>query len=82
MKSRTNTKMSHVGSKTRSLGQILEKSCVCSRDQIFGVILMKLGQSICLEKIFVHSFNPFPNKPWFLRVCCTILLKTLWEKEK
>ena len=25
---------------------------------------------------------PFPNKPWFLRVCCTSLLKTLWEKEK
>ena len=30
-----------------------------------------------------HSLNPFPNKPcWFLRVCCTSLLKTLWEKEK
>ena len=28
------------------------------------------------------SFNPFPNKPWFLRVCSTSLLKTLWEKEK
>ena len=26
--------------------------------------------------------NPFPNNPWFLRVCCTSLLKTLWEKEK
>ena len=26
--------------------------------------------------------NPFPNKPWFLRVCITSLLKTLWEKEK
>ena len=26
--------------------------------------------------------NPFPNKPWFLRVCSTSLLKTLWEKEK
>ena len=26
-------------------------------------------------------FNPFPNKPLFLRVCCTIHLKTLWEKE-
>ena len=26
--------------------------------------------------------NPFPNKPWFLRVCNTSLLKTLWEKEK
>ena len=27
-------------------------------------------------------FNTFPNKPWFLRVCSTSLLKTLWEKEK
>ena len=26
--------------------------------------------------------SPFPNNPWFLRVCRTILLKTLWEKEK
>ena len=26
--------------------------------------------------------NPFPNRPWFLRVCSTSLLKTLWEKEK
>ena len=26
--------------------------------------------------------NPFPNKPWFLRVYGTTLLKTLWEKEK
>ena len=28
------------------------------------------------------SFNPFPNKPWFLRVCSTNLLKTQWEEEK
>ena len=28
------------------------------------------------------SFNPFPNKPWFLRVYSTSLLKTLWENEK
>ena len=28
------------------------------------------------------SFNPFPNEPWFLRVCSTSLWKTLWEKEK
>ena len=27
-------------------------------------------------------FNPFPNKPWFLRVCNTRLLKTLREKKK
>ena len=27
-------------------------------------------------------FNPFPNKPWFLCVWSTSLLKTLWENEK
>ena len=30
---------------------------------------------------FREVFNPFPNKPLFLRVCSTSLLKTLWEKE-
>ena len=30
----------------------------------------------------VNTFNPFPNKPWFLRVWSTSLLKTLCEKEK
>ena len=29
-----------------------------------------------------EAFNPFPSKPWFLRVCSIRLLKTLWEKEK
>ena len=28
------------------------------------------------------QLNPFPNKPCFLRVCSTSLLKTLCEKEK
>ena len=30
----------------------------------------------------LSTVNPFPNKPWFLRVCGKSLLKTLWEKEK
>ena len=30
----------------------------------------------------VTCLNSFPKKPWFLRVCSTILLKTLWEKKK
>ena len=39
------------------------------------------------RKTYLLSFiaknsNLFPNKPWFLRVCNTSLLKTLWEKEK
>ena len=28
------------------------------------------------------SVNPYSNKPWFLRICSTCLLKTMWEKEK
>ena len=50
MKSRTTLKMGHVGSNTRSLAQTLEKSCVCSRDQIYGLILMQLVQSFCLDE--------------------------------
>ena len=43
--------MGHVGSKTRSLGQILAKPCICSRGHIFGPVLMKLGQRVCLNEI-------------------------------
>ena len=43
--------------------------CVPARGHIFSPRLMKLGQNVYL--------NPFPNKPWFLRVCSTSLLKTL-----
>ena len=30
----------------------------------------------------IMLLNAFPNKSWFLRVCITSLLKTLWVKEK
>ena len=46
MKSDTSLKMMHVVSKTRSLGQILEKPCVHSRGHIFSPFIMKLGQII------------------------------------
>ena len=48
--------MGHVGSKTRSLGHISEKPCVCSRGHIFSLIIMKLGQNVCLDKIS-HKFK-------------------------
>ena len=51
MKSRTSSKMGHVGSKTRSLGQILEKPCVHSRGHILSRILMEVGQDVCLDDI-------------------------------
>ena len=43
MKSQMSLKMGHVGSKTKSLSQILEKPCVCSRGHIFSPIIMKLN---------------------------------------
>ena len=43
--------MSHVGSKTRSLGQFLEKHFLRSKGHIFGAIIMKFGQNVCLDKI-------------------------------
>ena len=51
MKSRTISKMGLVESKTRSLGQILEKPCVRSRGHIFSPLIMKLGQNVCLGEI-------------------------------
>ena len=41
----------HVGSKTRSLSQILEKPCVCFTGHIFNPIIMKLSQNLCLDEI-------------------------------
>ena len=43
--------MGHVGSKTRSTGQILEKPCVHSRGHIFSPIIRKLGQNVFLNEI-------------------------------
>ena len=31
-------------------------------------------------KIWHCAVKPFPSKPWFLRVCSTMLLKTLYEE--
>ena len=42
--------MGNVGSKTTSLGQILEKRCVGTRGHIFSQIIMKLIWNFCLEE--------------------------------
>ena len=57
MKSRMSLKMCHVGSKSRSLGQTLEKPCVRSRGHIFSPIIMKLGQNVCLDEILDELEN-------------------------
>ena len=37
--------------KTRSLGEILEKPCVCSRGHILCSMIVKLCQNVCLIEI-------------------------------
>ena len=51
------SRMGHVGSKTRSLGKIRERYCVCSRDKIFNPIIMKLGRNDCLDEILDELEN-------------------------
>ena len=51
--------MGYVGSTTRSLGQILERPCVCSRvEATFSVpIIIKFGQNVCLNDISYEFKN-------------------------
>ena len=46
--SRSSSKLGHVGSKTRSLGQILEKPCVHSRGHSFDHKFMKVCQNVII----------------------------------
>jgi len=49
--SRSSSNMGHVGSKTRSPGQILGNSCLHSRGNICYPILLKLCQNVCFDNI-------------------------------
>ena len=49
--SRSSLNLGHVGLKTRSLGQILEKPCVHSRGQSFDSKFMELYQNANDHKI-------------------------------
>ena len=55
MKSQMTSNLGHVGSKTGSLDQILEKTCVRSRGHIFSPILVKLGQNVTSIKFLTSS---------------------------
>ena len=55
-------KVGHFGSKTRSLGQMLEKPCEHSRGHIFDPIFLKLGQKVCLHK----SLDEFESQSFWV----------------
>ena len=58
------------------LGQTLDFSKRREKKK-YGKLVRK-GENAGSKRIFL---NPFPNKPWFLRVCSISLLKTHLEKE-
>ena len=46
------------------------------------VVIVWQRVNVGLHTQCMWCFNPFPNKPWFLSVCSSSRLQTLWEKEK
>ena len=67
--------------------QLTKKTCKTNKNAtIIDIYTKPLNENTNIiqgdEAEFAIKINPFPNKPWFLRVCSTSLLKTLWEKEK
>ena len=53
LKTRSNLKRGHIGSKTRSLDQIIERPSVHSRGHSFDPKFMKLCQNVNPYKIYV-----------------------------
>ena len=51
----------------------------CSGHKVCFMSILK-GKTHCQDYPFDKiTRSPFPNKPRFLRVCSSSLLKTLWE---
>ena len=74
--------------KTKSVSCLLreresgQKRFINDTSMIIDRYLIGVIHSDFLRHMTLIYLNPFPNKPLCLRVCCTSLSKTLWEKEK
>ena len=53
-----------------------------SKSWLLDVYLSPILKDTIVKTKSNFSIIPFPNKPWFLRVCSTSLFKTLLQKEK
>ena len=70
--------MGQVRSKTRSVGQILEKPCVHYRGHIVSQIIVKVGQNVCLDEILDECENRLCQvKNWVTRLNLRKTLFTL-----
>ena len=64
MISRSSLKLGHLGSKTRSPGQISRKPCSHSSGHIFQAIIMNLAQKVCLadfKVMYILLSSDFTN---------------------
>ena len=59
----TSSKMGHVRSKTRSLGQILEKPCVRSRGHIFSLLIIETSSKTGHVQSKTRSLGQILEKP-------------------
>ena len=64
------------------MGMIFHNICNTSLSRDISDILYFFLKNNQAGYIFTIFLNPFPNRPCFLYVCSTILLKTQWEKKK
>ena len=75
--------MGHVGSKTRSQGQTLEKFCVHPRRHIFSLIIMKLGKNICLSNFknnLVYTLRGHIFRPMIMKYGQNVYLDEISDK--
>ena len=52
--SRSSTKLGHLGSKTRLLGETKGKPCQRSRGHILEAVIVNLAQNVCLDDFYVQ----------------------------
>ena len=57
--------------------EIFLKIIICCPGKYLKWLLLAEKLNLTLK----IKFNSFPNKPWFLRVCSTSLLKTVGKEE-
>ena len=67
--------LNNIEKKKSLLETFREKETTIPSFSMFSALLKQIS-------VLILTLNPFPNKPWFLPVCSTSLLKTLREKEK
>ena len=63
-------------------GEGNERQLCYEIEYVSAVMAVPIGNAKATGYCYFFVINSFLNKPWFLCVCSTSLLKTQWDKEK